>query len=80
MNPINLMKARLETAEKKYERIYASYGKLLNDSIKLENKCEEFSSAVEKLCEGCAIKGTGECSTCSCYGVATTYSLWRELE
>jgi len=78
-NPINLMKSRSESAEKRYNDLEKKHKKLIAESIEIENRCNDYEGAITNFCDGCSLKGSADCNVCPLYDVATKNTLWREL-
>lgn len=78
-NPINMMKSRAESAEKRFDDLEKKHKKLIAESVEIENRCNDYENAISDLCDGCSLKGSADCNVCPLYDVSTKNSLWREL-
>ena len=69
----------LSTTQAQLKTLREDHGKLIKDSIKVENDFEKVSNAVFAFCNICSLKGNGVCATCALHEVAIEFKLWGEL-
>jgi len=85
-NPINSITVKyertlkeLQTTQSQLKQLREDHGKLIKDSIQVENSYEKMKNAVSTFCEDCTLRGNGVCATCVIHEVAIEFKLWGDL-